>query len=190
MQKTLTHAVLDLEKIRGRVQSGGNITVAELDDLLLALRRQKDIDADRIASSTLCNMPQPVAVMQHFPKDQVVSQVYTALRPAWLAGIPSAGTHLYTEHQIRDAIAPMLELIEKDDLDLRHYEMACQSHDREITELKATLQRFASLNLGELQRYGDNEWAATADPEFGPRDGGDYVKFADVQRLFVATSSK
>ena len=38
---------------------------------------------------------------------------------------------------------------------------------------------------GDIQRYGDNPWAAGSDPEFGPRSDGDYVKLEDVQKLIA-----
>jgi hypothetical protein len=47
---------------------------------------------------------------------------------------------------------------------------------------KAIAERQAP-DLSKLSRYGDNEWAATADPEFGPRANGEYVRLDDVQAL-------
>lgn len=46
----------------------------------------------------------------------------------------------------------------------------------------ATLQ----VCLSAITRYGDNDWAAGADPEFGERPDGEFVKLADVQALLNA----
>lgn len=40
--------------------------------------------------------------------------------------------------------------------------------------------------LSTITRYGDNEWAAGADSEFGEQPDGEYVKLADVQALLSA----
>jgi hypothetical protein len=44
-----------------------------------------------------------------------------------------------------------------------------------------------AVDLDKLQRYGDNEWAATADSEFGPRASGEYVKLEDVRAAIAAS---
>lgn len=39
---------------------------------------------------------EPVAIMQRFPDDQLASQAYTPVRPAWLGSMPPVGAKLYT----------------------------------------------------------------------------------------------
>lgn len=43
--------------------------------------------------------------------------------------------------------------------------------------------------LNQLTTYGPNEWAAGADDEFGPREGGPYVKLADLRALLTSVST-
>lgn len=43
----------------------------------------------------------------------------------------------------------------------------------------------SALILQSIQRYGPNDWAAGADDEFGPCDGGPYVKIDDVRHILA-----
>lgn len=37
--------------------------------------------------------------------------------------------------------------------------------------------------MADIQRYGDNPWAYGADPEFGPREDGDFVTYEDHKKI-------
>ena len=54
-------------------------------------------------------LPNGIAVMTEFPKDDPVSRIYTPYRPGWLGSFPPTGSMLYTAEQYRqgqrDAVA-------------------------------------------------------------------------------------
>lgn len=100
-------------------------------------------------------------------------------------GRRSAMEELAKEKERADEAERALKVVQEKNVELARQCDGVLALEIELAALRAARQ---APDLAKLTRYGDNDWAASADPEFGPKEGGDYVRFADVQALLSSTA--